>query len=123
MTGQSCLIIKDLKNSMPIKLVSDKYSITQSAVYQLAKKYSIPMREISEKERKDKKKLADAKRNEEKRIRNLLDPKTEMPQCPMTAAKLGALSSLNAAWITGQGNKRSSIKEHKATQARYGLRT
>jgi len=121
-TGQTCMIIKDLKNSMSVKVISYKYSVSVSAVYQLAKKHNIPMEQISEDERKEKKKIADALRNKEKREKCLLDPNTAMPQLPMTSAKFGPLSVLNGSWITGQGNKRSSVKGNKDTQIRYGLK-
>ena len=81
------------------------------------------MEELSEEERKEKKKMADALRNKEKREKSLLDPNTRMPDLPMVAAKFGPLSVLNGSWVSGQGNKRSSVKGNKDTQIRYGLKT
>lgn len=121
--GQTRLIINDLRNSMSVKEVSKKYNVSLSAVYQLAKKYKIPMEQISEEERKEKKKIADAIRNKEKRIKSLLDPSTEMPHLPMTSAKFGPLCVLNGVWVTGQGNKRSTIRGNKNTQSKYGLKS
>lgn len=123
MNGKTFLIIKDLKNMVSVKEISEKFGVSQSAVYQIAAKYEIPKRYITVNERKEKKKIVDAKRNKLKRNKEVFDPNTEMPKLPMTAAKLSPLSSLNSAWIAGQGSKRSTDKDYKSAQVRYGLRT
>lgn len=133
MTGRTRLIINALNNSKPIIEIASELSVTPKVIYQVAKTHNIPLPPksprvlksplLSEEEKKLKKKTADANRYTMKKIKDLLDPRTAMPQIPMTAAKLGPLSSLNAAWIAKQGNKRSSDKEREATQMRYGLKT
>jgi len=133
MTGRTRLIINALKNSIPLKQIAIDLAVSEKAIYQAAKTYNISISPkaprilktkilLTEEEKELKKsikKIADARRYEEKRLKRI----SETPHLPMTSAKLGPLSSLNAAWIAAQGSRRGSVKEHMDTQMRYGLKT
>ena len=111
MTGQTCLILSDLKSGASIHDIAQKFHKEESSIYKLAKRHMIelPKRQL----------LSD----DEKRIKNLLDPNTRMPDLPMVAAKFGALSSLTTAWVLNQGFRRSSIREGKIIQIKHGLKS
>lgn len=121
MKGSTRLILNDLESKIPISTIAAKYMISEDAIRKIARKYdkSLPPRAvISEEERKERKRQADMRRYKLHKDR----PDIPLPQLPIVAAKLGALGSLNTSWILKQGNKRSSEKESKQTQIKFGLR-
>lgn len=126
MTGQTFLILRDLKDGISVQDVANKFGKDEGSIYKLAKRHNIELPKIqllSTEEKKLKKQILDAKRYDEKRVKNLLDPNTKMPELPMVAAKFGALSSLTTAWVLNQGFRRSSIREGKETQIKHGLKS
>ncbi|MGE4282327.1 MAG: hypothetical protein AB7G87_01260 [Clostridia bacterium] len=126
MTGKTFLILRDLKDSVPVKTIASLYGVTTSAVYKLAERYNVPLPNIektTEEERKRKKSIADAKRYEKEKAFKLERPDVLLPIEPMTVSKRIGLGALNEAWIMKEGQRFSSSKEHKETQKKYGLRT
>jgi len=126
LTGRVFMIKQDLLNGMSVSDISLKYGVTTSAIYQVAKRYSITLpllKNVSQEEKKAKKKIADANRYNKEKENKLNRPDIPMPQLPVVATKFGALSSLNTAWIINQGYKKTSVNDFGKTQRRYGLHT
>lgn len=126
MTGQTYLILSDLKSGLSIHDVAQKFHKEESSIYKLAKRHKIelPQRQfLSDDEKRRRKQILDARRYSQKTLKRLLDPNTAMPALPMVAAKFGALSSLTTAWQLKQGFRRSSVAEGKAIQVKHGLKS
>jgi len=126
MNGQTCLILRDLQNGLSPKDVAKKFDKAESSIYKLVRRYNIELpkkQPLTLEEKKLKKQRLDAKRYEKEKLHKLERPDIYLPALPMVAAKFGALSSLNAAWQLKQGFKRSSVKEGRLIQTKYGLKS
>ncbi|OCZ51350.1 helix-turn-helix domain-containing protein [Dehalobacter sp. TeCB1] len=131
MKGLTVVILSDLKQGKPVEEISNKFNLSLQAVYKLAKQYNIKTspRLLSADEKKANKKQTDAQYYLKKRkLRQELDylyerPDIPMPDLPPVACKNSGLGACNLSWVFSQENKKSSAKEHKETQHKYGLKT
>lgn len=131
MKGLTVVILQDLENGTPVGEISKKFNLTLQAVYKLAKQHNIKTspKLLSKDEKKAHKKQADAQQYlKKKNIKQELDymyerPDIPMPDLPLVACKNSGLGACNLSWVFSQENKKSSTKEHKETQHKYGLKT
>lgn len=120
MSGETSLIIKDLKEGLSVKEISLKYQKTEGNIRAIAKRHNIEFKrpKQTEEERRTKKSLADRNRyNSKERMGT-----GPMPELPVMAGKFGGLGRLNNAWALKEGPHRGK-KNDVASQIKYGLKT
>lgn len=126
MSGETFLIVKDLKQGLSIKEVSVKYQKTEGNIRAIAKRHCIDFKQPKKtaQDRKRKKSAADAKRYrvEKEELFKRTRPDILLPSQPLQAAKLGGLSRLNDAWAMKQGAQRGIVDDVQS-QIKYGLKT
>jgi len=110
MKGTTYMALSELKRGASVEEIAEKYKISKSAVYKLAKKYDCKLPEpkyLSPSEKKERRKAIDKRKNQRKaELRYLFErPDIPMPPVPLVAAKRTGLANYNALWILDQSYK------------------
>ena len=121
MSGETPLILQDLRAGFSIKAVSVKYRKTEGNIRKLAHRHHVEFRKPkqTQEERKQKKHAADARRSTAQKEIQSAKP-------PFQAAKLTGLAKCNDAWAKRVGCQRrtedGAHKENNLINQKYGLR-